>query len=243
MPFTIILLLFPKKIQHTIMHYLVSGMSWAWFTIIGIKCKFYNTHFLNNKEGAVIIANHATYMDAPMLYRAINEKFKTLGKVEIAKVPLFGLIYKITCVTVDRSSVTSRGKSFIQMKNTMDNGTNIAIFPEGTFDDNPKENASLLPFQEGAFKLACISGKRVLPILFLDARKRMHPSNLFKCTPGRCRIVYLPPIYVTADTDSKLLKDYCFNYMNAVWQKAQTGETENLLAFANNYLTQNPFIA
>ena len=77
------------------------------------------------------------------------------------------------------------------MTSVLEQGIDIIVFPEGTFDEF---DSDLKPFFDGAFRLALHAKKPLLPILFVDARERLHPSSIFSFTPGACRIVYLPPI-------------------------------------------------
>jgi 1-acyl-sn-glycerol-3-phosphate acyltransferase len=239
MPIVFIIALLAKKVQDKVMHQLVSIMSKTWFGLIGIKSKFYNRQLLASTNGAIIIPNHASYLDAPVLYRSINELFKTLGKAEMLKVPLFKYIYKITCIPVDRSSIISKAKSFINMQTELTKGVDIVIFPEGTFT---KDNSSLLPFKDGAFKLALQANRSLLPILMLDTAKRMEYNNVLGFTPGINRVVYLPYVNTTnlVKEDDKILKAYCYNYMNSVWQFLKTNPPTDAFAFAENWLKNNP---
>ena len=57
---------------------------------------------------------------------------KTIAKAEMAKIPLFGLIYKTGSILVDRKNEKSRRDSFTKMKEVLDMGLHMCIYPEGT---------------------------------------------------------------------------------------------------------------
>jgi 1-acyl-sn-glycerol-3-phosphate acyltransferase len=58
--------------------------------------------------------------------------FFFLSKVELGKVPVFSVVAKNLAVLVDRSSMTSRVKSMKKMKEILNDGISVWIFPEGT---------------------------------------------------------------------------------------------------------------
>jgi 1-acyl-sn-glycerol-3-phosphate acyltransferase len=175
------------------------------------------------------------------LYTALLKPFKTLGKVEVEKAPIYGIIYKMVVITVDRSSVTAKANSFRRMKKEMEEGISVGIFPEGTFADKPQPD--LLPFQNGGFALALMQQVDILPMLFLDTAKRIHPTKITWMMPGRNRAVFLPPL-TTHDLDKKasgLLKEYTQNYMQACLDFCRTNHPNNVWAFAEEWLKSKPF--
>jgi 1-acyl-sn-glycerol-3-phosphate acyltransferase len=242
-PFVLLILLLPNKQKIIAMHHLLQGFAYVWFTIIGIRTKFFNDHLLKETGSSIIIPNHSSYLDAAINYRAIDAVFLTLGKIEISKAPLFGLIYKTATVMIDRSTVMTRAKSFLKMTAVLKEGIDILIFPEGTFDEF---DSDLKPFFDGAFRLALHSKKPLLPLLYVDARQRMHPSSLMSFTPGVSRIVYLPPIQTTGLPNGceKELSNYVYDYMNTILNFCRDSKNNcgQALDKAKEWLAQNPLV-
>jgi 1-acyl-sn-glycerol-3-phosphate acyltransferase len=118
---------------------------------------------------------------------------RPLGKAEIAKVPVFGFIYRNTIVTVDRSSAENRARSVKQLMSTLAKGVSVLVFPEGTFNETGRP---LKDFYDGAFRIAIETGSAIQPVLMLDTWSRMHPRSIFSLRPGRSRTVFLEPIPV-----------------------------------------------
>jgi 1-acyl-sn-glycerol-3-phosphate acyltransferase len=237
-PFVLLILLFKEKQKVKLMHHYLRGVAHVWLFLIGIKPKIYNKELFLANENYVIIANHQSYLDACLVYTAISQVFKSLGKFEISKVPLFGLIYRTTVVLIDRSNNMARARSFIKMADSLKEGLNILVFPEGTFEAG---NTNLLPFFEGAFKLALDSSKPILPLIIVDAAKRMHPTSIMKFTPGVSRMVFLPSI-TTANLkkgDEKQLKNYCYNYLNELNIFCANNNCDNALQHSQQWLNTN----
>jgi 1-acyl-sn-glycerol-3-phosphate acyltransferase len=162
-----------------------------WFPAIGIFCKNIYEQKPDPKHHYIFVANHISYLDATLIVMAIRQKFRPLGKVEMKKIPVFGFIYSVCVVMVDRSNAEHRAKSVRQLKSVLNKGISILIFPEGTFNltDEP-----LKDFYDGAFRIAIETKAPILPILFLDSYDRMHYRHLFTLTPGKSRAVFLEEI-------------------------------------------------
>ena len=141
----------------------------------------------------------------------------------MAKIPVFGSIYKRGAVTVDRDSVTARSKSVKKLIAFVHKKISVFICPEGTFN---KTHQPLKSFYDGAFKIAIETQKPIRPILFLDTYDRLNYKTIFSLTPGKCRAVYLPQTSTDGLSlhDMSDLKKKIFNQMekaliryNATW--------------------------
>ncbi|MCX6316134.1 MAG: lysophospholipid acyltransferase family protein [Bacteroidetes bacterium] len=189
-------------------------MLWAdiWFTLIFIRhSKIYESPH-DKKRSFIFVSNHISYLDAAIIVKAYRQPFRPLGKVEMARVPIFGYIYRNAIVTVDRSSAANRANSVRVLKSLINKGISVMVFPEGTFNMG---TTPLKEFYDGAFRVAIETQTPVKPVLFLDAYRRMPYESLFLMTPGRSRIVYLDEIpvagYTTADV--KKLRDEVYAIM------------------------------
>lgn len=166
-------------------------------------------------KASVFVFNHNSYLDIPIIMKCIRgQRFRILGKAEMAKIPLFGYLYRNAVVMVDRENAVSRAKSVIRLKSILKKNVSIVISPEGTFNltGNP-----LKSFYDGAFRIAIETQTPIKPLLFLDCYKRLSPYNFFDVTPGRCRVVYLKEIPVEGLTikDVPVLKQQVFDAMEA----------------------------
>lgn len=160
---------------------------WARFILIGMG---FNTHISlaekpERKASYMFIANHTSMADIMLMLVVSENPFVFVGKKELAKIPLFGFFYKRTCILVDRSSEKSRKAVFLRAQRRLKQGLSICIFPEGGV---PDEDVILDCFKDGAFRLAINHQIPIVPLVFLDNKKR-YPFTFFSGSPGRMRAI------------------------------------------------------
>ncbi len=178
---------------------------WAdiWFPLIFIFHRNIYRQKRHKNQSYIFVANHTSYLDAAIIPKAFRHPVRPLGKAEMARIPIFGTIYKNAIVTVDRSSAGNRAKSVQVLKSILRKGISVLVFPEGTFNETGE---ALKEFYDGAFRVAIETGTPIQPVLLLDMYERMHPSSVFSLNPGKSRAVFLPEIAVQGLT----LKDVAF---------------------------------
>ena len=185
----------------------------AWFLLIGIFHRNIYEAPHDKKKQYLFVANHISYLDAPVLVKTIRQPLRALGKIEMKKVPVFGFIYSYAVIKVDRSDAENRAKSIRNLKSVLNKGISIIVFPEGTF--NMTENP-LKDFYDGAFRVAIDTQTPIKPVLFLNAYDRMNYRSVFSLNPGRSRSVFLEEIPVAGLTsdDVIMLKEKVYSIMD-----------------------------
>ena len=169
---------------------------WAGFVlfIMGIRNRVTFEAPHDRGKQYVFVFNHISFLDIPVLMKAVRgQHFRILGKAELAKVPVFGFLYKNAVVLVERDNVANRAKSVLQLKSVLRKGISIALSPEGTFNMTQEP---LKEFYDGAFKIAIETQTTIKPMLFLDTFDRLHYRSIFSLTPGRSRVVFLEEVSV-----------------------------------------------
>ncbi len=158
-------------------------------------------HFVHGRS-YIVLCNHNSFMDIPVSSPSIPGGNKTIAKAELAKIPLFGTIYRTGSVLVDRRSDSSRKESFHKMKKVLDMGLHMCIYPEGT------RNRTMQPlkdFHSGAFRLAVDTGTQIIPAVIFNTRKVLPADKIFYALPHRLSIHFLPPVAVeSTDTVDSL---------------------------------------
>lgn len=187
---------------------------WSWFMrifcLIHVVRKNYKTL---PKTPMVIIANHASYLDI-ILFCSILPKhpFLFLGKSEILDYPLLKTFFKDLNIPVYRNNKLKSAKSFVEAKNRLAENWSLVIFPEGEIPD--ENTPQMVPFKEGAFKLAKAGKAAILPLTFQNNYKLFSDPNkpLGRAHPGISQ-VYFHPI-ITSDKVAlksiEELSDTCF---------------------------------
>jgi 1-acyl-sn-glycerol-3-phosphate acyltransferase len=161
-------------------------------------------------ETYIVVCNHNGLIDVPVTSPGIPGGNKTIAKIEFTKVPLFGLMYKVGSVIVDRKSEASRRESFAKMKEALDMGLHMCIYPEGTRN---KTAEPLKSFHDGAFRLAVNTGKAIIPAIIFYSRKIMPAGKPFYLRPHRLAMHFLDPVAPQAGESVESLKQRVFVIM------------------------------
>ncbi len=184
----------------------------VWCFLIGIRHR--NIYESPEEKGRqyIFVANHISYLDAPVIVKSLRRPIRVLGKYEMSKVPIFGFIYRKAIVMVDRRDAEKRAKSVRILKSVLRKGISIFIFPEGTFN---LTGDPLKEFFDGAFRIAIETQTPIKPLLFLDAYERMNYKSIFSLNPGRSRTVFLDTIEVNGYTMANVqqLKEKVYEVM------------------------------
>ena len=164
---------------------------------------------LKNEHSYMFIANHTSIIDIMLMLAVVDHPFVFVGKVELARIPLFGYFYRRTCILVDRNNQKSRLQVFESAQRRINQGNSICIFPEGGV---PEDKSKLLtPFKDGAFRLAIDHQLAIVPITFHDNKKRFS-YTFFSGSPGKMRVKIDPviPTQGKSQTDKRELKNKAF---------------------------------
>lgn len=187
---------------------------WAWaFSILSffwIRTK--NASAVNCTTPHIYVGNHGSYLDAIVVCISIPQSFSALGKVEMAKVPVFGWIYKRIVIMIDRSNKESREQSVVTLKGEINKGQSILLFPEGTMN---KTTATLSDFYDGAFRIAIETQTPIQPFVILNNRKLLPRVKPLTAHPGLITTVFLPVVSVEeyGSVDVEVLKRKVYRMM------------------------------
>jgi 1-acyl-sn-glycerol-3-phosphate acyltransferase len=98
-------------------------------------------------------------------------------------------------IEVRRGERTSIVRAMKEARDRLSKRVSVMIFPEGT----RSRDGELLPFKDGAFRLALEAGAPILPIVVAGTRDCMQKGT-FRFQKARARVKVLPPIEVTGMT-------------------------------------------
>ena len=191
------------------MHKIYRGWMNFFFTFAGLRLIVKGRQNFKKGENYVIVFNHNSFMDVPVSVPFMPGANKTIAKIEMARIPLFGMIYKRGSVLVDRKKEDSRKMSYVKMREVLDMGLHMCIYPEGTRN---KTAQPLQRFHDGAFRLSFESGKSILPALIFNTVKVL-PRKIFFFWPSKIELHYLTPVSPKDFPSSEKLKEHVFNLM------------------------------
>lgn len=174
---------------------------------MGFYYKVEKVQKLDCKKSYMFVANHTSMSDIMLMLAVVDNPFVFVGKMSLAKIPLFGFFYKRTSILVDRSSSKSRMEVFEQAQKRIDRGLSICIFPEGGV---PLDESLILDnFKDGAFRLAIEHELPIVPLVFPDNKKRLS-YTFYSGSPGLMRVKILPYVETigrTSVTDRREIRE------------------------------------
>ena len=154
-------------------YFFVLARIWAKFALFGtgFYYKIDREQKFEANKSYMLIANHTSMTDIMLMLAVSDQPFVFVGKIELAKIPLFGFFYKRSCILVDRSNSRSRMEVFELAQKRLKQGLSICIFPEGGVPSD--ESIVLADFKDGAFRLAIEHQIPIVPVTLPDNKIRM----------------------------------------------------------------------
>ncbi len=145
---------------------------------------------LPRDQTCVLVANHASYLDAVALTAALPARFGFVAKRELAgRLVSKVLLGRLGTEFVERFDVQRGVEDFDRMAETVQKGRSLLVFPEGTFSRAP----GLRRFRMGAFVAAVRGEAPVVPITIRGTRSMLRGDEWFP-RPGRVSVIISPPL-------------------------------------------------
>lgn len=145
---------------------------------------------LADHRNTVIVANHVSHLDAPVLLQAFGIDFKAVAKKEVFYVPVFASVLRFAgFIEVDRSNRAQATRAIARAVSALKRGDCFLIFPEGT----RSRTGELGPFKKGGFVVAMDAGSRIVPVA-LEGTRELMPRGGFRIRPGTVRVRVLDPV-------------------------------------------------
>jgi 1-acyl-sn-glycerol-3-phosphate acyltransferase len=146
----------------------------------------------------VAVCNHESYADI-FLVSHLPWEMKWLAKAELFRLPVMGWLMRMAGdIPVRRASRASGIEALAECRDRLAKHVSVMIFPEGT----RSRTGDLLPFKDGAFRLAIEAGAPILPLVVAGTRSAMRKGS-FLFGRARAEVRALEPI----PTDGLTLHD------------------------------------
>ncbi|MGQ0647808.1 MAG: lysophospholipid acyltransferase family protein [Gemmatimonadaceae bacterium] len=137
----------------------------------------------------VAVSNHESWADI-FLISHLPWEMKWMSKEAMFRIPCFGWMMRMAGdISLTRGERTSAVKAMAAARDRIAKRVSVMIFPEGT----RSRGGELLPFKDGAFRLALETGAPILPIVVAGTRDAMAKGR-FRFQRARARVKVLPPI-------------------------------------------------
>lgn len=137
----------------------------------------------------VVVSNHESFADI-LLISHLPWEMKWLSKAELFRIPFMGWLMRLAGdVPVKRGFGPSAVEAMARCREILRRRVSVMIFPEGT----RSTTAELLPFKDGAFRLAIDAGVPILP-LALHGTGNALPKHDWRFGRSTAVVEVLPPV-------------------------------------------------
>lgn len=179
----ILYLLIGKKKSMTSMlkHKMATQMVSIPLHLTRTKIKVIGQEHLPTEPCFTIYSNHTSLMDIPLyMYGFYDYPIAFLAKEKVKNIVSIGKwVEALGGVMIDRSNARKGAEAIIKVIKHVKAGSTMVIFPEGTRSKDPSK---LLPFKDGAFKVALKSKAPLVPMTIVKQKEKVKWPRAQKIT-------------------------------------------------------------
>ncbi len=149
----------------------------------------------NPRRPYVVVSNHESFSDI-LLISHLPWEMKWLSKAELFRIPIMGwMMWLAGDIPVKRGFGPSALEAMARCRQALANRVSVMIFPEGT----RSKTAELLPFKDGAFRLAIEAGVPILPLAVSGTSTALRKHD-WRFGKSVAEVRVLPPVDTTGLT-------------------------------------------
>ncbi|MGH9415388.1 MAG: lysophospholipid acyltransferase family protein [Terriglobales bacterium] len=158
--------------------------------LAGIRVRVHGAEHLVQPGPAVMVCNHLSYMDVPVLFASLPTQFRILAKQGLFRIPfLGGHLKRARHLGVDQSSARASVRSLHQATAALTAGMPLFIFPEA----GRSFSGAMQPFVPGAFYIAIQAQAPVVPMILAGTFELLPPGSAH-LRPGTVELRICPPV-------------------------------------------------
>ena len=187
------------------------------FTIL-YRTRYYGQNNLPEHGGVVLISNHQSHYDPPLLAVGLRRQLNFLARKSLFQFkPFAWLIDMLDAIPLEIDGIGFAGikESLKRLKN----GEIILVFPEGarTWDGN------IAPFLQGSLTLAQRTRSVILPTAISGAYEAFPRTRKYPKLWGKFRVIYGEPIFYEEfkDLNEEELRRLCERKIAELYHEAQ----------------------
>lgn len=166
---------------------------------VGARIEVIGREHLEDRSPAVVMSNHQSHYDIPVLYRILPGSVRMVAKKELFRIPVFGAALRAAeFIEVDRGDRAKAIESLKGARRLIESGITVWIAPEGTRSLDGRLGA----FKKGGFILAEEADVPILPVS-IDGTRRILPAKTSRIQYGQQVRVTVHPRVRRADVASR----------------------------------------
>ena len=166
--------------------------------LVGVKVTIIGNKDLTNVNPCIILMNHESSLDIPIVLAATKKSARFMAKQELFRIPFLGWLLKIcNHIPIDRNNRQKAIKSIEKVSaRLVKKKISIIVSPEGT----RSYTGEIAPFKKGAFRLAQSHNLPIIPVTIMGARFCI-PNKTLKVIPGTVTVDLGKPVYTNQFND------------------------------------------
>jgi 1-acyl-sn-glycerol-3-phosphate acyltransferase len=168
---------------------------WSRFLILvsGVKLDAKGQENVPRENGLVLVSNHLSMMDIPILMLSLPVVFLFMAKESLFNFPFIGWNLKGGGhIPVNREDKRSAVKALAEARRKVQAGKSVLIFAEGS----RSHGGEMRKFKSGAAHLAIKTGATVVPIGIRGSAEAL-PRGTIQVRPARIRVRIGEPLRAT----------------------------------------------
>ena len=168
------------------------------------------------KGSLVVVANHGSYLDPPLIGHALGRPVSFMAKAELFRIPFLSSIIS-ACGAYPVSRGSSDREAIRVASSRLNEGWAIGVFLDGTRQKNGRVNSPRL----GAALLAARTDSYLLPVAIVNSHRALQKgSGLPRLMPIRIVIGdVIPPPESRSKEDLKKTTNIIKNTINSILDK------------------------
>jgi 1-acyl-sn-glycerol-3-phosphate acyltransferase len=186
------------------------------------RARFYGYNNFPENGGVVLISNHQSHFDPPLLAIGLRRRLNFLARKSLFRFkPFAWLIDMLDAISLDIDGIGFAGikESIKRLKN----GEVILIFPEGarTWDGN------IAPFLQNSLALAQRTKSAIVPAAISGCYEVFPRTETYPALWGKMRVVYGQPLLYEdiKDLTEEELRHLCETKVTELYQEAVNKQT------------------
>jgi 1-acyl-sn-glycerol-3-phosphate acyltransferase len=168
----------------------------AFFGIVmflaGCKRTVIGKENIPSDQPVLFVGNHRSYFDILTCHNAIGRPVAFMSKDSIRKKMKLVSLYMddMGCTYLDRNDLKKGLETINQSAEVVKSGQSMMVFPEGTRN----KGEELLPFKDGAYKIAQKAGCLIVPVSICGTEKVMEANKHYMIHKHKVVIEFCKPI-------------------------------------------------
>lgn len=157
----------------------------------GLSVEISGLETVDKNDVFVIISNHQSLMDIPVLYHSLPLSIRMAAKAELFKIPVFGYVLNHgNFIPIHRNNSKKAISNLTKATELFNKNTCIFMAPEGT----RSKDGELLPFKKGPFVLAIDHEKKILPVVISGTKEVVVKGSIRIKSNQKVQVTILPAI-------------------------------------------------